>query len=140
MLTISFIALLKQLSLAIVLGFSLGVEREIARKSAGIRTHILVSLGAALFSIISTSVIGPNVDPTRIAAQIVVGIGFLGGGMIIFQDSKLQGLTTAAGVWVAAAIGMAVGFELYQLAIVGTLLALGVFLVIGPIERAISNV
>ena len=93
MFTISFIALLKQLSLAIVLGFALGVEREIARKSAGIRTHILVSLGAALFSIISTSIIGPNVDPTRIAAQIVVGIGFLGGGMIIFhgRDKKRDG-------------------------------------------------
>ncbi len=128
-------ALLHQLLLAIGLGFLIGAEREIAHKSAGIRTHTLVALGAALFTVISSQFPGVSQDPTKIAAAIVSGIGFLAGGLIIFHDSKVQGLTTAAGLWVAAGIGMAVGFKLYALAIVATLLTLFIFIVLYPIEH-----
>lgn len=124
-----------QLLLAVLLGSLIGIEREIAHKSAGMRTHALVSLGSALFSVVSQSVIGPNVDPTRIAAQVVTGIGFLGAGLIVFDKSKVKGLTTAAGVWVASAIGVAVGFKLYDTAVFATILTILVFLVLWPLER-----
>ena len=124
-----------QLLLAVFLGLAIGVEREIAQKSAGMRPHALVAMGAALFSIVSAAVAGPNVDPTRIAAQIVTGIGFLGAGLIVFNQSRVQGLTTAAGVWVAAAIGMAIGFKLYQVSVFATVLTILVFLVLWPIEE-----
>ena len=129
------IEIFKQLLLAVGLGAAIGVEREVAHKSAGMRTHALVSLGSALFTIVSHSLSGPTVDPTRIAAQIVTGIGFLGAGLIVFDKSKLKGLTTAAGVWTASAIGMAVGFNLNAIAIFATLLTILVFVVLWPIER-----
>ena len=123
-----------QLFLALILGASIGIEREIAHKSAGIRTHALVALGSALFTIISQALVGPNIDPTRIAAQIVTGIGFLGAGLIVFDKSKLKGLTTAAGVWTASAIGMAVGFEMNSVAVFATFLTILVFVVLWPVE------
>ncbi len=136
-----------QLTLALLLGTALGVEREIAKKKAGMRTFGLVSLGSCLFSIISVNalkfiggaeVIGAiNFDPTRIAAQIVVGIGFLGAGIIIFDSSKLRGVTTAAGLWVAAAIGMAVGYKFYAVATFTTFLVLIVFVALWIVEEAI---
>ncbi|MDO8429980.1 MAG: MgtC/SapB family protein [bacterium] len=124
-----------QLLLAVLLGSLIGIEREVAHKSAGMRTHALVSLGSALFSIVSQSVSGPTVDPTRIAAQIVTGIGFLGAGLIVFDQSKVKGLTTAAGVWVASAIGMAIGFKFYDIAIFSTILTILVFVVLWPLEQ-----
>jgi len=124
-----------RLFLAALLGLAIGVNREIAHKSAGMRTHALVALGSALFSIISSSFVGPTVDPTRIAAQIVTGIGFLGAGLIVFHESRVKGLTTAAGVWVAAAIGMAVGFNMQALAIFTTILTILVFVIILPVEQ-----
>ncbi|MDP2696467.1 MAG: MgtC/SapB family protein [bacterium] len=129
-----------QLFLAVVLGGAIGMERELARKTAGMRTFALVSMGAALFSIVSRansiSALGAtNFDPTRIAAQIVTGIGFLGAGLIIFREDKLRGLTTAAGLWVTAGIGMAVGFGLYTIAIFGTVLIIVVLLVFWQVER-----
>lgn len=129
------IDIFKQLLLAVGLGAAIGVEREVAHKSAGMRTHALVSLGSALFTIVSHSLSGPTVDPTRIAAQIVTGIGFLGAGLIVFDKSKLKGLTTAAGVWTASAIGMSVGFNLNAIAVFATLLTILVFVVLWPIER-----
>lgn len=129
------IELFKQLLLALFLGAAIGVEREVAHKSAGMRTHALVALGSALFTIVSASLSGPTIDPTRIAAQIVTGIGFLGAGMIVFDQSRVKGLTTAAGVWTAAAIGMAAGFNLNSLAIFSTFLTILVFVVLWPIER-----
>ncbi|MEK7590574.1 MAG: MgtC/SapB family protein [Patescibacteria group bacterium] len=128
-----------QLVLAVVLGSLVGFEREIARKTAGIRTFALVALGAALFSIISKYAFKefwgvPGFDPSRIASQVVVGIGFLGAGLIIFKESRLQGLTTAAGLWVSAAIGMAVGFRLYSIAIFATLLTLAVLWMLWAVE------
>ena len=109
---------LARLSLAAVLGGAIGFERELRDREAGLRTHLLVCLGSALFTIVSaygfreflTS--GDQVvraDPTRIAAQIVTGIGFLGAGAIIRQGLTVRGLTTAATLWVSAAIGIAAG-------------------------------
>ena len=127
--------LFKQLLLALFLGATIGIEREVAHKSAGMRTHALVALGSALFTIISRSLTGPTIDPTRIAAQIVTGIGFLGAGMIVFDQSRVKGLTTAAGVWTAAAIGMAVGFDMNALAVFASILTILVFVVLWPVER-----
>lgn len=113
-----------QLFLASLLGGLVGIEREYKHKEAGFRTYTLVSLGAALFTIISAESvthflgnIGIIVDPSRIVGQIVLGIGFLGAGLIIFRQSHIEGLTTAAGLWVTAGIGTAVGFHLYFTAI-----------------------
>lgn len=129
--------ILKKMLLAVFLGALIGVEREIAHKSAGMRTHALVALGSALFTVAPVLLSGPMIDPTRIAAQVVTGIGFLGAGLIIFDQShsSVKGLTTAAGVWVAAAIGMAVGFGLYEISIWATLITILVFLVLWPIEQ-----
>ncbi len=124
-----------QLTLAVLLGAFIGIEREVAHKSAGMRTHALVAMGSALFTIISQVLSGPYIDPTRIAAQIVTGIGFLGAGLIIFDQNKVKGLTTAAGVWVASAIGMAIGFGLYSVSIFATTLTILVFVILWPIEQ-----
>lgn len=129
------VELFRQLLLAVALGAVIGIEREVAHKSAGLRTHAVVSLGSALFTIVSHSVIAPGVDPTRIAAQIVTGIGFLGAGLIVFDKSKVKGLTTAAGVWTASAIGMAVGFNLDAIAIFAAVLTVLVFVILWPIEN-----
>jgi putative Mg2+ transporter-C (MgtC) family protein len=115
-----------ELALAFVLSSLIGVEREWRQKSAGLRTHTLVGFGAALFLIISkygfSDVLGPSVtlDPSRVAAQIVTGIGFIGGGLIFVRGDAVRGLTTAAIVWITAAIGMACGAGLALLAIVAT--------------------
>jgi putative Mg2+ transporter-C (MgtC) family protein len=116
-----------ELALAFLLSSLIGLEREWRQKSAGLRTHTLVGVGAALFLIISkygfSDVLGPRVvlDPSRVAAQIVTGIGFIGGGLIFVRGDAVRGLTTAAIVWITAAIGMACGAGL-------PLLALGVTL------------
>ncbi len=115
-----------ELALAFVLSSLIGLEREWHQKSAGLRTHTLVGFGAALFLIISkygfSDVLGSNVvlDPSRVAAQIVTGIGFIGGGLIFVRGDAVRGLTTAAIVWVTAAIGMACGAGLALLALVAT--------------------
>jgi putative Mg2+ transporter-C (MgtC) family protein len=124
---------LLRISLAAVLGGLIGVEREIREREAGLRTHLLVSVGSALFTIVSAYgfrdflVHGGTVvraDPTRIAAQIVTGIGFLGAGAIIRQGLSVRGLTTAATLWVVAAIGLSTGAGYYAAAIISTLVAL----------------
>lgn len=134
-----------KLVLAILLGGTLGLERSLARKTAGMRTYTLVALGSALFVIVSQVVTDQYLamgirafDPLRVASQVVVGIGFLGAGLIIVQNNKLYGLTTAAGLWVAAGIGMAVGFGLYVLAIAVTILTLFVFTVLWYVERYVE--
>ena len=113
-----------------MLGALIGIERVHAGKAAGIRTLGLVSLGAALFIVISESVVanyGYEIDPLRVASNVVTGIGFLGAGIIIFRNDHLSNLTTAAGVWIAAAIGTAVGFGMYTIAIAVTLLVIITF-------------
>lgn len=115
------------LLLALLLGSLVGFEREYIGKSAGIRTNALICVGSALFTLLSLHfpvLVGTQggVDPSRIAAQVVIGIGFLGGGVIVFRESKVQGLTTAATIWVVAAIGMAIGAGMHLLAVLVSLL------------------
>ena len=113
---------------AAVLGAAIGLEREIHEHPAGMRTHLLVSLGSAIFTVlsiygfegISAAGVAATVDPTRIAAQIVSGIGFLGAGAILKYGTSIRGLTTAASLWTAAAIGMAAGAGEWVIAAVGT--------------------
>ena len=105
----------------------IGLERERTGKPAGMRTYTLVSMGSALFTILSYSGFSDFVgtvgfDPSRIASQIVVGVGFLGAGIIFFTKTEVHGLTTAAAVWVSAAIGVAVGLKFYSLAVFSTAL------------------
>src|SRR3989344_6975961 len=110
------------LIIASMLGFIVGVEREFVRKEAGIKTYSLVTLGAALFTVISFD---PNFpDPSRIISEIVVGIGFIGAGIIIFHQNKVHGLTTAAALWTMAGVGVAAGMRYYTLAVAGTLIVL----------------
>jgi len=109
------------LAIAIVIGYLMGGERELRGKDAGISTHILVITGAMLFSLISNHV--DPYAPSRIAAQIVTGIGFLGAGLILHTHGGVKNLTTAASLWVAAGIGMALGFGLYIIAIVAGVIA-----------------
>lgn len=111
-----------RLLLAAFLGGIIGYERELRRRNAGLRTFAAVSLGACLFSIISYTVVPPGNETTRIAAQIVAGVGFLGAGVILHGQSHISGLTTSATLWATAAVGMAVGYGLYILAIVTTVL------------------
>src|SRR5437016_10689411 len=116
-----------RLALALGLSSVIGIEREIRQKSAGLRTYALVGVGSALFMLVSqygfADVIGKHVtlDPSRVAAQIVSGIGFIGGGIIFVRRDTVRGLTTAAGVWVAAAVGMACGGNLPIVAVATTL-------------------
>ena len=116
------IELVARLILGFVLSGLVGIEREVSLKPAGLRTHILVGLGSTLLTIMSSHAF-PGSDPSRIAASIVVGIGFLGAGTIIKTEEKVIGLTTAATLWIVAAIGVATGAGLYILAIASTLLA-----------------
>jgi putative Mg2+ transporter-C (MgtC) family protein len=112
-----------QLILACVLGGIIGWEREQHRRPAGLRTHMLICLGAALMTILSKSM-GGNGDPGRIAAQIVSGVGFIGAGTILRQGNAIRGLTTAASLWSVAAIGMAIGFgqPFYMVAVIATVI------------------
>lgn len=129
---------LAYLVLALVLGSTLGLERSYAGKTAGLRTFGLVSMGSCLFILIARSIVpelpGTEVDLVRVAAGIVTGIGFLGGGVIILRGSHLSGITTAAGLWVAAGIGMAVGYGLVMLSIFATIATLLVFTLFWFIE------
>jgi putative Mg2+ transporter-C (MgtC) family protein len=124
---------LLRLVLAAVLGGAIGLERELREREAGLRTHLLVSVGAAVFTLVSAYGFadfdygvetGITLDPTRIAAQIVTGIGFLGAGAIIRQGLSIRGLTTAATLWVVAAIGMASGAGYYSAAVISTVIVL----------------
>ena len=122
-------SMLLDILLAIVLGFAIGLEREMTNKWAGLRTHILVCLGSCVFTLLSIHAFpvyahSPQADPARIAAQILTGIGFIGAGTIIIHRQFVRGLTTAAGLWATAAIGLAVGGELYAVAVAATILTL----------------
>jgi len=131
-----------RLVVATVLGAIVGLERERLERAAGLRTHALVGVGAALFMLVSAfgfaDVLGTRqvaLDPSRIAAQVVSGIGFLGAGTIILQREIIRGLTTAASVWAVAAIGLAVGGGLYLAAVSATVLTLLILVGLKPIER-----
>ena len=114
--------LLLDLLLSVLLGFVIGYERKLRSKEAGIRTHTIVCFGAALMMVISKHAFDGSADSARVAAQIVSGVGFLGAGMIVYRQREVHGLTTAAGVWATAGIGMACGAEQYILAAGATLI------------------
>lgn len=135
-----------RLLVAVVLGVALGTERTLAGKTAGMRTYALVSLGSALFVVTAQLVAAQymeigmrNFDPLRVASQVVVGVGFLGAGLILVKDEKLRGLTTAAGVWVASAIGLTAGFGLYPVAITATIFTMLIFTVFWPAQRFLKE-
>src|SRR3989344_5608966 len=135
-----------QVLLSLLLGVLLGTERSFAGKRAGMRTFGLVAMGSCLLVIISTSVSSEfvnitNFDPLRVAAGVIMGIGFLAGGAIFVDKDKagltVNGLTTAAGLWIASAIGMAVGFEMYMIAILTTFITIFTFTILLKIENRI---
>jgi putative Mg2+ transporter-C (MgtC) family protein len=123
-----------RLVLAAVLGGALGLERELHQKPAGLRTNILIGLGAALFTIISILLAGPGGFPDRIAGQIVTGIGFLGAGAIFRSANHVTGMTTAATIWVNAAVGMAAGAGAVTIAVTAAVITLLVLALLPPIE------
>jgi putative Mg2+ transporter-C (MgtC) family protein len=134
-----------KLALAVVLGMFIGAERLFVHKEAGMKTHSLVAMGATLFIIISEFLSQKYINisgfnPGMMASNIIMGVGFLSAGLIIMQGDRLMGLTTAGGLWVTAAIGMAVGFGLYSLAIISTVLVLIIFLVMGIVEKPIRKI
>lgn len=130
--------LIKRLLLAGAIGGLLGAERELRRKPAGFRTNILIALGCAVFTIVSIALSAST--PDRVAAQIVTGVGFLGAGAIMREQSgSVHGITTAATVWVNAALGTAAGAGQYTLAMMGGAVTLAVLAILGPIEGAIER-
>lgn len=133
-----------RLAVAVGLGMLIGIERVFVHKEAGMKTHALVSLGAAVFVAVSEMIAFKygsvsGFDPARIASQIVVGIGFLGAGSIILQGNRLLGLTTAGGLWVTAGIGMAAGFGFYNVAIITTVLVLVVLTMVNVLEQPLRK-
>lgn len=133
-----------KLVVAAGLGLFIGLERAVVHKEAGMKTHALVSIGAAVFIIISEMIAVKHgsfggFDPTRVASQIIVGIGFLGAGSIIFQNNKLMGLTTAGGLWVTAGIGMAAGFGFFGLAFIVTAIIFVVLTAVNIVEKPIRR-
>ena len=136
------IQILIQMVLAVVLGAVVGLEREFKRKGAGLQTYSIVSMGACLFTIIGfeffdffAGKVSVNFDPSRIIMAVATGIGFIGAGVIMHRQFQIEGLTTAAGLWCSAAIGVAVGAQLYFLAFLATLLAMVVLFGFGEFER-----
>jgi putative Mg2+ transporter-C (MgtC) family protein len=136
-LSLSWDEALLRIALAGVLGGSIGLERELREREAGLRTHLLVAVGAALFTIAGAyGFDSANVDPTRVAAQIVTGIGFLGAGAIIRQGFSVRGLTTAATLWVVGAVGLAAGAGYYSGAVITTAVVL---IALWPLRVAAYN-
>jgi len=131
---VSTLDLMVRLVVALVLGAVVGLERERQERAAGLRTVTMVSLGSCLFTIVGAYGFA-NTDPSRVAAQIVTGIGFLGAGTIFLRKDLVRGLTTAATIWAVAAIGMAAGTARYFEAAFTTLLILAVLMVLKPIEK-----
>ncbi|TQI80640.1 putative Mg2+ transporter-C (MgtC) family protein [Serratia fonticola] len=134
--------LLLRIAVAGALGGLIGLERQLRSKEAGLRTHILVGIGSAMFMIVSKygfddilKLSHVGLDPSRVAAQVVSGMGFLGAGTIMIQKQVVKGLTTAAGLWVTAAIGLVIGSGLYEIGLYGTLMTL----VVLELFRQLSN-
>jgi len=126
--------------MAVMLGAAIGLERELSGKSAGLRTNVLICLGATVFTLISKQMgAGPNAPTTRIAAQIVTGVGFLGAGAVIQDRGGVRGLTTAATIWVVASIGMACGAGYYSLAVISTFTSITVLVGLGLLEKPMQR-
>ena len=133
-----------RLLVAVILGVCLGLERSLAGKHAGMRTYSMVALGSCLFVIVGTLAslqlaTFPGINPLQIAGSIVIGIGFIGSGLAAFRGDQPE-LTTAAGIWVVAAVGMACGFGFYVTAVATTILAVVVFTVLSKVERRLRSV
>jgi putative Mg2+ transporter-C (MgtC) family protein len=132
--------LILRLAVAALLGSVIGIERERLRWAAGLRTHMLVCVGSCLVMIVSafgfSDVLGPHVvlDPSRVAAQVVTGVGFLGAGSIILRNEVVKGLTTAASLWTVAALGLAVGSGLYVPAVACAVIVLLILVALKPVE------
>ena len=144
---LSTIDILIRLAVAILLGGLVGMERTLAGKTAGMRTYALVSMGSALFMlvaiIISYQYVGTAAfNPLFLAPQILVGIGFIGAGLVFHnnKDMRTSGLTSAAGLWVAAGVGMATGFGLFALAIISALLTLLIFTILWYVEKGFKKI
>lgn len=140
--SIDTLGLIGKLAFAMFLGILLGSERSIAHKIAGMRTYGLVAMGSTLFTIVSILATGgydsPSfLDSTRIVSQILPGVGFIGAGLMIFNGTKVSGVTTAAGIWVSAGVGMAIGYGFYMLAIAATLFSIFAFTVLWYLEKQI---
>ena len=125
---------------AMVFGMIIGTERLLAGKTAGMRTYALISMGSALFVIVSVLVSNTYLaltefDPLRMAAQVIAGAGFLGAGLVLVRKDHITGITSSAGLWVSAGIGMAAGFGLIKLALISTVLVLFVFIVLWFLEE-----
>ena len=126
--------------LAVVFGAAIGLEREVGGKAAGLRTNVLICLGAAVFTILSKQMgNGTDGSLTRIAAGVVTGVGFLGAGAIIQDRGGVHGLTTAATIWLVASIGMACGAGFYGLAVLSTLIAIVVLIGFGQLEKPLRR-
>lgn len=137
---VSNLELVGRLALALVLGMALGLERERRNKIAGLRTHSLVALGAALFTIAGAFAFdSPDLDPTRVAAQVVTGIGFIGAGAILRSGVSVTGLTTAATLWMAAAFGVAAALGLYVISVVAGVFALVVLTALVPLKPVLMH-
>lgn len=138
-----WVELYLRLLIAMSLGLIIGVERVVAHKTVSMRTYALVSMGAALFVIISTLIgsmyPGVSFNGAYIPAAIITGVGFIGSGVMVWQHQHLLGVTSAAGLWISAGIGIACGFGLYTLAMVATLLVIFVFVVLWFIEHLIKQ-
>jgi putative Mg2+ transporter-C (MgtC) family protein len=144
---LSTLDILIRLAIAVGLGSLVGIERTLAGKTAGMRTYALVSMGSALFIIVSLIVslqyiTAASFNPLFVAPQILVGIGFIGAGLVFHnnREMRISGLTSAAGLWVSAGIGMACGFGLYYLAIIASLLTLLIFTILWYVEKGFKKI
>lgn len=140
----SDIDIVARLSVAVLLGAAIGLERTLAGKHAGLRTYALVSLGSCLFvlvGILSSYQLSlfPGLNPVQIAASIVIGIGFIGAGLVAIRSGEHVELTTAAGIWVVAGVGMAAGFGLYIVALAATIIAILVFSLLLRFENVLRR-
>jgi putative Mg2+ transporter-C (MgtC) family protein len=131
--------LMLQVGLATLLGGAIGLERELGGKPAGLRTNILICIGSVLYTHISIAMVGAAADPTRVAGQIVTGVGFIGAGTILHARGAVVGLTSAATIWVVAAIGVALGSGYYLDGIATTLVVLVVLAGLGRVEKLVQR-
>ncbi|PYP39631.1 MAG: hypothetical protein DMD48_05860 [Gemmatimonadetes bacterium] len=131
--------LMLQLGLASLLGGAIGMERELGGKPAGLRTNILICIGSVLYTHLSIAMVGAATDPTRVAGQIVTGVGFIGAGTILHARGAVVGLTSAATIWVVAAIGVALGSGFYLEGIATTLVVLAVLAGLGRVEKLVER-
>ena len=131
--------LMLQLGLATLLGGAIGLERELGGKPAGLRTNILICIGSVLYTHLSIAMVGGATDPTRVAGQIVTGVGFIGAGTILHARGAVVGLTSAATIWVVAAIGIALGSGFYLEGVGTTLVVLAVLSGLGRIEKLVER-